>query len=166
MKWGGFGLLSILSLSYPLGGEIHAEDGQTFAVQNISSGKNLRPFQAGREDGNRIILYDHHSWKCLTWSFKQVGPNRYQLANYYTGKFLDSELAPSDGLSLVQHETISDSLAWDFEAQPGGSYAIRMADTDLYITATSAGTNTPIMLSSFAGTDNQRWRLVPQRPWF
>ncbi|EAA3799149.1 hypothetical protein DOQ73_23100 [Salmonella enterica subsp. enterica] len=159
-------LLSVLLL-YPLASTVlPTEDDQTFAIHNIASGKNLRPFQAGRQDGNRVILYDHHAWKCLTWSFKQVGPDRYQLTNYYTGKLLDTESAPAPGVSLAQHETDPENLAWDFEAQPDGSYAIHIADTDLYVTAESSITNAPITLSPFSNTNSQKWQLIPQKPWF
>jgi len=158
--------LSALLLCFSAGAVAHAQSGQTFAIQNIASGKNLRPFEAGRQDGNRVVLYDHHSWKCLTWTFKQVGPDRYQLTNYYTGKTLDAASKPAAGVPLVQHENVPNSLAWDFVAQPGDSYAIRMAGTELYVTAASGETNTSITLAPFTNADSQKWRLVPQRPWF
>lgn len=158
--------LSPLCLFFSGGMAAYAQDGQTFAIQNIASGKNLRPFEAGRQDSNQIVLYDHYSWKCLTWTFKQVGPDRYRLTNYYTGKTLDAASKPAAGVSLVQHETVPNSLGWEFVAQPGDSYAIRMAGTELYVTAASGKTNTPITLAPFTNADSQKWRLVPQRPWF
>lgn len=114
--------LSPLCLFFSGGMAAYAQDGQTFAIQNIASGKNLRPFEAGRQDSNQIVLYDHHSWKCLTWTFKQVGPDRYRLTNYYTGKTLDAASKPAASVSLVQHETVPNSLGWEFVAQPGDSY--------------------------------------------
>lgn len=166
VKQGACRLLFVLFLCLSAGTGAHAQDGQTFAIQNIGSGKNLRPFEAGRQDGNRVILYDHHAWKCLTWVFKQTGPSRYRLTNYYTGKALGAASEPAAGVSLVQHETVPNSLAWDFVAQPGDSYAIRMAGTELYVTATSNKTNTQITLAPFKGADSQKWRLVRQKPWF
>jgi hypothetical protein len=69
-------------------------------------------------------------------------------------------------VSLVQHETVPNSLGWEFVAQPGDSYAIRMAGTELYVTATSRETNTQITLARFTNANSQKWRLIPQRPWF
>lgn len=161
----GYRFLSVLFLCLSAGQVAYAQDGQTFAIQNIASGKNLRPFEAGRQDGNRIVLYDHHAWKCLTWTFNQVGPNRYRLTNYYTGKALDTASKPTVGEFLVQHETVPDSLTWDFVAQPGDSYTIRMTGTELYVTAASNETNSQITLAPFTGADSQKWRLIAQRPW-
>ncbi len=38
----------------------------TYAVQNVKTGKNLRPYNAGIDNGNKIVLYNHHEWKCMT----------------------------------------------------------------------------------------------------
>lgn len=159
-------LVSALFLCLPANAGALVQDNQTFAIQNIGSGKNLRPFGAGRQDGNRVILYDHHSWKCLTWTFLQAGEGRYRLTNYYTGKALDVSSVPKDGVPLVQHEKVPDSLTWDFVALPGDAYAIRLTGTELYITAASTETNTPITLSPFIDMDSQKWQLIPQKPWF
>ncbi len=158
--------LSTVFLCLSTGTSAQVQDGQTFAIQNIGSGKDLRPLEAGRQDGNRIILYDHHAWKCLTWTFNQAGSDSYRLTNYYTGKTLDAASRPVAGEPLVQHLAIPNSLAWDFVAQPGNSYAIRMAGTNLYVTAASEKTNTQITLAPFTNENSQKWRLIPQRPWF
>jgi hypothetical protein len=141
-------------------------DGQTFAIQNLSSGKDLRPFEAGRQDGNRIVLYGHHAWKCLTWTLQLIAPDRYQLTNYYTGKRLSFASSPDAGVLLVQHATPPNSTAWDLVVQSDDSYAIRMAGTELYISATSEIMNSSITLTPFTNADAQKWRLLPQKPWF
>lgn len=160
-----FRFLPALFLCLSTGTGAHVQESQTFAIQNIGSGKNLRPFEARRQDGNRIVLYDHHAWKCQTWTFDPIGPDRYRLTNYYTGKALATASKPASGVSLVQHRMGSDSLAWEFVTQPGDSYAIRMAGTELYVTAASNETNTSIILAPFTGADSQKWRLKRQRPW-
>jgi Acetyltransferases, including N-acetylases of ribosomal proteins len=64
----------------------------TFAVQNIKSGKNLRPnpevssAEKFVANGNGIVLYPHAEWKCMTWQFTHVEDNVYQLQNLYTNK--------------------------------------------------------------------------------
>lgn len=143
-----------------------AQDGQSFAIQNIASGKDLRPFGAKRHDRNPIILYDHHTWKCLTWTFRQAGPERFRLMNRYTSKGLNVTSTPAAGTSLVQHGSPPESQAWDFIAQPDSSYAIRLAGSNLFITAASSETNALVTIEPFSGADSQKWRLIPQKPWF
>ncbi len=77
------------------------------AVQSMASGKDLQPFEAG----NQIILYDHHAWKCLTWSFKQVGSDRFHLTSYSTDKELNTASKPAVRIHLVQHERVTQGLA-------------------------------------------------------
>ncbi|HEY6915649.1 MAG TPA: hypothetical protein VI413_13320, partial [Paludibacter sp.] len=38
----------------------------TYAIQNTVTGKNLRPYEAGNQNGNRIVSYNHVEWKCMT----------------------------------------------------------------------------------------------------
>ncbi len=148
------------------GTSVRAEGDRTFAIQNVGSGKNLRPFEAGRHDGNRVVLYDHHWWRCLTWSFTRVGEDRFRLTNFYTGHTLAAASSLAVEIPLVQRESPSEDTLWELVAQLGGAYAIRLAGTELYITASSPETNSAITLSPFTDDDSHKWRLVPQRPWF
>lgn len=58
----------------------------TYAIQNTVTNKNLRPYDAGNQNGNRIVLYNHVEWKCMTWQFIKLADNTYQLKNLFTSK--------------------------------------------------------------------------------
>lgn len=76
------------SVSMLLGPVVAQEAGGTYAVQNVASGKNLRPQGANAADGTGIVSYDHWAWKCMTWRFVPSGGNTFRLQNQYTSKTL------------------------------------------------------------------------------
>jgi hypothetical protein len=138
----------------------------TYAIQNTVTGKNLRPFDAGGQNGNRIVLYNHVEWKCMTWQFINVTENTYQLKNLFTSKtFQPKESSFKSGSSLEQ-QPLSTSLMqqWEFIKAPDESYMIRLKGTELYITATSDKTNSDIILLERQSNSLQSWRLVAQNP--
>ena len=138
----------------------------TFAIQNTVTGKNLRPYEAGGQNGNRIVLYNHVEWKCMTWKFISVGANTYQLKNLYTGKtFQSGEIPAKNGSALVQQPISgSDAQQWEFVESADKNYYIRLKGTELYITASSAETNTDIQLQKKQDKALQLWKLIAQNP--
>lgn len=38
----------------------------TFAIQNVATGMNIRPYNAGIADEIKIIQFKHHNWECMT----------------------------------------------------------------------------------------------------
>ncbi|WP_119309779.1 hypothetical protein [Cohaesibacter haloalkalitolerans] len=44
----------------------------SYAIQNVETGLDLRPFEARKEGGNPVILYDHHFWRCVTRTFVAI----------------------------------------------------------------------------------------------
>lgn len=44
----------------------------TYAIQNVSTGKDIRVKDVGVKDKSEIILYTHNEWECLTWEFIQL----------------------------------------------------------------------------------------------
>lgn len=139
---------------------------ETYAIQNVQTGKNVRPFRAKKWDGNAIILYDHWSWKCMTWQLVPSDEGAYQLRNRYTGRSFSASDAPMIGGSLSQNQKDDDGPAWEFIEAPGEGYWIRLRGSDLYLTISSPETNSAIILMPLTRTDTQRWRFVPQDPWF
>lgn len=135
-----------------------------FAIRNIETGKNIRPYNAGVSDGNAIVLYPHHKWKCVTWQFEHVEEAIYQLRNVYTQKTFEPKSTIEAGVSLWQQPMDADSPQWEFIEQDGGVYAIKMAGTDLYITISSGRKNSPIILMPYEDSDTQRWELIEQYP--
>ena len=138
----------------------------TYAIQNTVTGKNLRPYDAGSHNGNRIVLYDHVEWKCMTWKFISMGDNTYQLKNLFTSKtFQPKEMPAKDGSTLEQQPiSNTDSQLWEFIGAPDNSFYIRLKGTELYVTTSSSQTNTNIILQKKQGNAMQLWRLVAQNP--
>lgn len=146
---------------------IKPETKSTYAIQNVQTGKNLRPFNAGVDDGTQIVLYKHAKWKCMTWQFIQVEGETYQLKNLYTSKTFQPSSKPESGVTLCQQPLKNDSLQyWDFIKQPDGTYLIRLKDTNLYVTISSDKTNSPIILMPKQNSTTQQWKLVKQNPCF
>lgn len=140
---------------------------KTYAIQNIKTSKNLRPFEAKKDDGNRIILYNHHWWKCMTWEFIKVNENSFILKNFYTKKTFQSSSIPENGVILYQQEINNNDLqVWEFIKQDDNTYSIKLKDNELYITISSEKTNSEIILMPYLDTDEQKWKLVEQKPWF
>ncbi len=138
----------------------------TYAIQNIQSGKNIRPYDAGSQDGNRIVLYSHVDWKCMTWQFIKKEGDTYQLKNLFTSKTLHPASKIVPGVSLEQTPLKDEKdQCWEFIGQGENSYFIRLKDTDLYITTSSDATNSAIILQpKQPQSTSQLWRLVEQHP--
>lgn len=136
-----------------------------YAIQNIQTGKNLRPYEAGSADGNRIVLYNHVEWKCMTWDFILVKDSTYQLKNRFTGKTFQPSDKPADGVNLIQKPISKDTLQyWTFEKYADNAYYIRLKGTDLYVTLSSKDTNSDIVLKPKKDKRMQGWKLLAQDP--
>jgi len=92
----------------------------TFAIQNITTGKNLRPYDAGNQNGNRIVSYNHVEWKCMTWDFKHIGDSTYQLKNLFTSKTFQGKETPAKQGTKLEQQPLSTSAAqhWTFIKLP------------------------------------------------
>lgn len=159
--------LTLLMLTLFISGAVRAQIIQgTYAIQNVATGKNLRPYEAGKATGNKIVLYNHHSWKCLTWRFLPIEGNSYQLENLYTAKTLDASAKPVSGVSLWQQPLqTGHPPAWEFVKQADQTYLIRLKGTELYVSTTSDQTNSAIVLLPNQSSTRQRWKLIEQDPW-
>jgi hypothetical protein len=138
----------------------------TYAIQNTATGKNLRPYEAGNQNGNRIVLYNHVEWKCMTWEFRQVKDNTYQLKNLFTGKTFQAKDKPAKQGSTLEQQPLAatDAQQWEFIKKAANTYLIRLKGTELYITASSGQTNSDIVLQPEKKEAMQQWRLVAQNP--
>ena len=140
-----------------------------YAIQNVKSDKNLRPYEAISSDGNKIVLYDHVEWKCMTWEFIQSGENTFQLKNRFTSKtFQPSVDNVQVGTGLVQQPLRKgdNKQIWEFIETTKGVFNIRLKGTEFYISQedASAKTNSPIILTRLNNSENQKWKLVKQDP--
>lgn len=137
----------------------------TYAIQNIGTGKCIRPYNAGNEEGTNIISYDLNNWECITWEMIELDKNTYLLKNLYTQKTFEPSVSPESGVGLWQQTLGGSRLQyWEFIEQSGDTYLIRLKDTELYVTATSDKNNSDIILMPRQDSDSQRWRLIRQNP--
>jgi hypothetical protein len=138
----------------------------SYAIENVATGKFLRPHSAGIDDGVKIIQYNLlYKWGCLTWQLIQLEGNAYLLKNLYTQKTFQPSSAPEPGVDLWQQTLGGSRLQyWEFIKQSNETYLIRLKDTELYITATSDENNSPVVLMPKQDSDSQLWKLIRQNP--
>lgn len=138
----------------------------TYAIQNVQTGKCLRVHDANYHDNAKTILYPHHNWECITWEMIQIEDSTYLLKNLYTQKTFEPVSAPKPGVSLWQKPLGgSKNQYWEFLKQADDTYLIRLKGTELYITISSAEDNSELVLHLLSNSNSQRWKLVLQTPW-
>jgi len=140
----------------------------TYAIKNAETGIYLRIKDANTKDGTPIVAYSPVNWKCVTWDFKHIDNNTYQLANLFSGKTLQPKQAPADKVGLEEQPLSSGANNQQFEFIPVEKdyYLIRLKGTDLYLTPSDGkGTvNAPIVLAKKNNTKLQYWTLHEQHP--
>lgn len=136
----------------------------TFAIQNVGMGMDIRVYNASVPNGTKIILYPHKNWECTTWQMIEKNDGSFLLKNLYTEKGFEASSEPKEGVSLWQQPLNSkDCQSWSFE-ETDGKYRIRLVNTDLYLTAESDGTNANLILKPIADDNKQMWTLIEQHP--
>lgn len=137
----------------------------TYSIQNVSTGKDIRVKDVGVKDETQIILYTHNEWECLTWEFIQLEDNIYLLKNLCTQKTFEPSSSPEQGVGLWQQSLGGSRLQyWEFIDQPNETCLIRLKDTELYLTTTSDEDNSPIVLMPKQDSEKQLWKLIKQNP--
>lgn len=162
------GLIFIIAISFRIRKDVRKKLNfvNTYAIQNVETKNTIRPFNANIENGVEIISYPHNNWECITWEFIEIEPNIYLLKNLYTQKTFQPASNPKSGVGLLQHNLGGTSLQyWEFIKQTDETYLIRLKGTELYVTASSNKTNSPIILLPKKGSKNQLWKLINQTPW-
>lgn len=156
----------LLAAGLFIGGRLQPYDGEeTFAIQNVETGKNIRPKGGRSFEGNSIVVYNLHKWACLTWRFVQASDGSVLLANVYSKKMLGVSGQAAPGTTLAQYARSSSSVSWDIDEHADGSVLIRLHGTQLYVTATSGEINSAVVLAPPNGSNLQNWRLIKQKPW-
>ena len=141
------------------------ETANSYAIQNVETGKCIRIHNAGIDDERRIVLYSHQNWECITWQLIQLEDEVYLLKNLYTHKSFQPSSSPEAGVTLWQQPLGGTRLQyWEFIKQPDETYLIRLKDTDLYITITSDENNSDLILMPLQNSSKQSWTLIEQRP--
>jgi len=138
---------------------------KTYAIQNVATSKCIRPYNAGFKDNNKVILYNHNNWECITWQFVEIEKDTFLLKNLYTEKTFQPMVNPSAGVTMWQKPLGGSALQyWEFLKQDDGAYYIRLKGTDLYLTAASEEQNADIVLKPMQNEINQQWKLIEQHP--
>lgn len=141
----------------------------TYAIKNVATGMLLRIKDANKANGTPLVAYDPVNWKCMTWDFKQVEGQTYQLKNLFTGKTFEpkSEKA-SEGVTLEQQpfDTNATDQQYEFISVGESIYQIRLKGTDLYLSPSDSkgDINTNIILSKKNNTKLQQWTIYEQHP--
>lgn len=161
-------LLFVLLLSFRLSKDIKKKlrFKNTYAIQNVKTGKNIRVRDAGIDDGTEIILYGHHKWECMTWELIQLEGSTYLLKNLYTEKTFQPSASPASGVTLWQQTLGGTPLQyWEFIKQSDDTLLIRLKGTELYVTISSDMDDSAIVLMPKQNSNSQFWKLVRQNPW-
>lgn len=138
----------------------------TYAIQNVSSNKCLRPFDAGYQNGNEIIAYRHKDWECITWEMIEISDNTYLLKNLFTEKTFQPKSDPISGVGLEQRSLGGTPLQhWEFVKQPDETFLIRLKNSELYLTISSLQENSSVILMPLSNSAEQKWKLIRQTPW-
>lgn len=141
----------------------------TYAIKNAETGMLLRIKDANGSNGTPLVLYNPVNWKCMTWEFRNVEGQTYQLKNLFTGKaFQPKGGAVAKGTRLEQQPLNAASAVQFYEFINTGNdvYLIRLKGTDLYVTAVdkNGSVNSGIELQEKNGSKLQMWTIYEQNP--
>lgn len=139
-----------------------------YAIKNVQTGLLLRIKDANGKNGTPLVAYSPQNWKCMTWNFKQVEGNTYQLQNLFTGKTFEPVHDSSVQNITLSEQPLESKASQQYEFIPAGnnSYLIKLKGTDLYITSPTDKevVNANIILAKKNGADTQRWTIHMQNP--
>lgn len=139
----------------------------TYAIKNVQTGMLLRIKDANNKNGTPLVAYEPVNWKCMTWDFKHVEGDTYQLKNLFTGKTFQAADSINGGV-LEQQPIVTAQLnqQYDFEPILKNIYLIKQKGTALYLTPVDkkGEVNTGIKLAKKDGTKLQQWIIYEQKP--
>lgn len=137
----------------------------TYAIQNIGTSRCIRPYNAGLEDENRVILYDYKNWECITWQMINIEGDVYMLKNLWTEKTLEPVNGATEGSTMWQKTLGTNKTQhYEFVKTDDNEYIIRIAGSELYLTAPEDKLDADIVLKPQDNSQNQLWRLIHQTP--
>jgi hypothetical protein len=131
----------------------------TYAIKNLASGMVLRIKDANTANGTPIVPYSPVNWKCVTWDFRNIEGQTYQLKNLFSGKTLQPKTAAAEGVSLEEQPIAGQQ--YELLPNENNSYLIRVKGTALYITQ---GEDNIVLAAKKKDLQSQSWILVEQHP--
>jgi len=138
-----------------------------YAIKNVQTGLLLRIKDANSKNGTPLVSYTPQNWKCMTWNFKHVEGNTYQLQNLFSAKTFTPAGEKTEAGTALEEQPLSAGNSiqqYEFIAVDNNTYLIKVKGTDLYITATSKEVNSKIILTKKKESQNQRWTIYNQEP--
>lgn len=141
----------------------------TYAIKNVQTAMLLRIKDANSTNGTPLVAYSPVNWKCVTWDFKHVEGNTYQLKNLFTSKTFQSNTgSPEDGALLEQQplNMMQENQQYDFILVEKNIYLIRAKGTNLFVTPVDKDgqQDTRIMLAKKNSSKLQQWTIYEQKP--
>jgi hypothetical protein len=141
----------------------------TYAIKNEQTGMLLRIKDANGKNGTPLVAYNPVNWKCMTWDFKHVEGQTYQLKNLFTSKtFQPKNGAATEGVSMEQQPLVNAQTNQQYEFIPveKNIYLIKAKGTELYLTPVdkNGATDTGIMLAKKSNIKLQHWTIYEQEP--
>ena len=156
------------SVSQPGAGE--AALAGSFQVRNQKYGDLLRPEEANRADGTRIVLYPAQPWKCMTWKLQGSGDPGFQLQNHFTGKTFAAEAGADKAEPAVTQVPFSkkpeERPTWQLLKLTDGTYRITDPKSGKALTAVKeeAGSGVKIVARAWREGADQKWELIEIDP--
>ncbi len=139
-----------------------------YAIKNVQTGLLLRVKDANSKNGTPLVAYSPENWKCMTWNFKQVEGNAYQLQNLFTNKTFEPLTDSAQKEITLSEQPLATKINQQYEFIPAenNSYFIKLKDSDLYITSPTneAEVNAKILLQKKNNNSTQRWTIYTQNP--
>ncbi len=96
---------------------------KTYAIQNVMTGKALRPFDAHIENDVEIIFYLLKNGECIIWEFIEIAENTHLLKDLFTEKTFQPKAEPKEGMGLWKKSLGGSTLQyWEFLKQTDGNH--------------------------------------------
>jgi hypothetical protein len=141
----------------------------TYAIKNVQTGMPLRIKDANKKDGTPLVAYNPVNWKCMTWDFKHVNGQVYQLQNLFTGKTFQSSNAAAPANTVLEQKPLQENESaqqYEFIPVAKDMYLIKLKDKELYLTPADdkGSTNSAIILAEKKDSRLQQWTIYEQHP--
>ncbi|PWS28752.1 hypothetical protein DHW03_02610 [Pedobacter yonginense] len=158
----------ILSLVFWFAGFVQAQVIKgNFAIKNVQTGMLLRVKDASGKNGTPLVAYDPQNWKCMTWDFRNIDGNTYQLRNLFTNKTFQPKKEVDAKINLEEQPLVLGDANQQYEFIPvERAYLIKLKGTDLYLTPEDkkGSTNSNIILAKKTNSKDQYWTIYEQSP--
>ena len=139
----------------------------TYAIKNVQTGMLLRVKDANNKNGTPLVSYEPVNWKCMTWDFKHIEGDTYQLKNLFTGKTFQA-VDSADGEVLEQQPLVTAQLnqQYDFVPVKNNIFLIKQKGSELYLTPSdkNGAVNSSIKIAKKDGSKLQQWTIYEQNP--